>query len=209
MIEKLKKIVSCFLIMVLGFGIIYNIINMITINKTYKINYDSEVFKEIKKSKQVIEENKEKIEKMETSKFSDEEISTLQNAVTVMNDFLDDLNIIDKTGSKKLKVKDVYTLEKEIYELPVIYFSSISIIQDNHKVLYSDNNKLNGYNFSSMMWLRNNTLNKLSFNYKDIYIYGVKDPNITNDFLPYLAYYIKLLESQSDWIIEYGGSANA
>lgn len=209
MVQRLKKIVSCLLLMVLGFGIIYNVINMFTISQAYKINYDSKVFKEIKKSKQVVEKNNKIIKNMETSKFSKDELSTLKNTVSTMNDLLDELDIFNKTGSEKLKIKDIYILEKSIYELPVIYFSSISIIQDNHHTLYNENNKLNDYNFSSLMWLRNNTLNKLTFNYKDIYIYGVKDESITNDFLPYLAYYIKLLENQSDWIIEYGGSNNA
>ena len=204
-IERIKKVILVLIIMLLGYGLFSMIINIKTTSKQYKINYDDKIYNEIQKTLNTINNNNDKIQKIKTSKLSEEDLSLAKNTMNDIVNSLNKLDIKDKKGIEKLSSKELYNLENRVYSLPLIYFSSLATIWDNNNLSYVNTKSLVDSNMSVLVNLRENMKYDLENNYRYFYNNNQNQVNILNS---YLDYYTKLVEYNSNILLKVGDITN-
>lgn len=200
-VSKLRIIISVLIIMLLGYGLFSNIVNMTITSKKYKINYDNKTYTEIKKTIKTINTNNEKIQSLKTTKLNEEELNLVKNIINNITVELNKLGLENKKGTKELSSKELYKLENKVYALPLIYFSSLAKIEDNHSLSYVNTKSLVDSNLSVLINLRESLKNDLENNYR--YLYDNKETQI-NILTSYLDYYTKLVEYNSNLLLKVG-----
>jgi hypothetical protein len=204
-VSKLRIIISALIIMLLGYGLFSNIVNMTITSKKYKINYDNKTYTEIKKTIKTINTNNEKIQSLKTTKLNEEELNLVKNIINNITVELNKLGLENKKGTKELSSKELYKLENKVYALPLIYFSSLATIWDNNNLSYVNTKSLVDSNMSVLVNLRENMKYDLENNYRYFYNNNQNQVNILNS---YLDYYTKLVEYNSNILLKVGDITN-
>lgn len=109
--EKVRKILFYLIIILFSYGLIANVEHIVSINKKYTYNFDDSIeISSIKSSLNTLQNDMEKIKKIENSLLD-------KNIINIYVQILDDINrkmtsydFINYKGNKKLKQKDLYQM---------------------------------------------------------------------------------------------------
>ena len=199
--KNLKKVVLILFILILGYGIGFNINHYINLNKTITYNFNNDELTDLKDTKKVLEITISNINNMETNKFSEEELETIKNDFSMIREYLDEMTFWKLEGKKKLNINDIYLLKEQIYSLPTLALTSLIKIREKYVAdSYEE--------FSNKLFIMFEVNSKNDFNnLEDSYT-----KNIELDFSQaknYLVTYIEYASYLSKWVENYGGDTNA
>ncbi len=199
--KKLKKVVLILFVLILGYGIGFNINHYINLNKTITYNFNNDELTDLKDTKKVLEITINNINNMETNKFTEEELETIKNDFSMITEYLDEMTFWKLEGKKKLNINDLYLLKEQIYSLPTLALTSLIKIREKY---VADNYE----EFSNKLFIMFEVNSKNDFNnLEDSYT-----KNIELDFSQaenYLVTYIEYASYLSKWVENYGGDTNA
>lgn len=199
--KKLKRVVLILFILILGYGIGFNINHYFSLNKTITYNFNNDELKDLKETKKELETRIDNINKLETNKFSEEELETIKSDFSIITSYFDEMTFWKLEGKKKLNINDLYLLKEQIYDLPTLALTSLIKIREKY---VSDNYE----EFSNKLFVMFEVNSKSDFNnLEDSYT-----KNIELDFSQtenYLVTYIEYASYLSKWVENYGGDNNA
>lgn len=199
--KKLKNIILILFILILGYGIGFNINHYINLNRTITYNFNNDELKELRETKKELETRIDKINNLETTNFTDEELETIKSNFSLIIDYFDEMTFWNLEGKKKLNINDLYLLKQQIYDLPVLPLTSLVKIREKY---VADNYE----EFSNKLFIMFEANSKIDFNnLEDSYT-----KNITLEFSQtesYLITYIEYASYLSKWVENYGGENNA
>ena len=199
--KKLKKIILILFILILGYGIGFNINHYINLNRSITYNFNNDELKELRETKKELETRIDKINNLETTNFTDEELETIKSNFSLIIDYFDEMTFWNLEGKKKLNINDLYLLKQQIYDLPVLPLTSLVKIREKY---VADNYE----EFSNKLFVMFEVNSKNDFNnLEDSYT-----KNITLNFSQtenYLITYIEYASYLSKWVENYGGDTNA
>ena len=199
--KKLKKVVLILFVLILGYGIGFNINHYINLNKTITYNFNNDELTDLKDTKKVLEITINNINNMETNKFTEEELETIKNDFSMITEYLDEMTFWKLEGKKKLNINDLYLLKEQIYSLPTLALTSLIKIREKY---VADNYE----EFSNKLFIMFEVNSKNDFNnLEDSYTENVElDFSQTEN---YLITYIEYVSYLSKWVENYGGDTNA
>ena len=199
--KKLKKIILILFILILGYGIGFNINHYINLNRSITYNFNNDELKELRETKKELETRIDNINNLETTNFTDEELETIKSNFSLINDYFAEMTFWNLEGKKKLNINDLYLLKQQIYDLPVLPLTSLVKIREKY---VADNYE----EFSNKLFVMFEVNSKNDFNnLEDSYT-----KNITLNFSQtenYLITYIEYASYLSKWVENYGGDTNA
>ena len=199
--KKLKKIVLILFILILGYGIGFNINHYINLNRSITYNFNNDELKELRETKKELETRIDNINNLETTNFTDEELETIKSNFSLINDYFAEMTFWNLEGKKKLNINDLYLLKQQIYDLPVLPLTSLVKIREKY---VADNYE----EFSNKLFIMFEANSKIDFNnLEDSYT-----KNITLEFSQtesYLITYVEYASYLSKWVENYGGENNA
>ena len=199
--KKLKKIVLILFVLILGYGIGFNINHYLSLNKTITYNFNKDELTELKETKKELEARIDNINNLETNKFTEEELATIKNDFSMITEYFNEMTFWKLEGKKKLNINDLYLLKEQIYDLPTLALTSLVKIREKY---VADNYE----EFSNKLFIMFEVNSKNDFNnLEDSYT-----KNIELDFSQaenYLVTYIEYASYLSKWVENYGGDTNA
>lgn len=195
--KYIKNISFIVVLMIVGYGLVGNIIHMISGTKTVTYNFDGKDMKEIKEMKQTLETTKKSVDSLTEGKFTSEEIETIKSDLDVVIGMMDEMNLWKLKGKKKLTINDIYVLKEEIESLPLLSVTSLAKIKTNHtkdksyeEAITNSFTTLSSFTTKDFGTLKNSYDGKIEL-----------DVNVS---ISYLKYYMKTLNHLSSWVLEEG-----
>lgn len=199
MIKHIKNISFIIVLMVIGYGIFTNGIHIYQTHKTITYNFDGKEMKKIKQMKKTLEITSNSIENLGTEGFTKEELETIKNDLDVTISMMDEMNLWNFEGRKKLNINDIYKIKEEIGAMPLLTITSLAKIKTNHGDTMIEKIVNNSFDvFSNYMEEDASTL-------KNSYIGASKfslEPSIS-----YLNYYMETINAFGTWVLEEGEHA--
>ncbi len=132
MIKIIKKISYLLVLMIIGYGLVTNIIGMFSSTKTLTYSFDQKKVKELQTLKKEFEQKKTEIDSLTPGVFTTEELQTIQNDLGVILEIMNEMQLWSFKGKKTLRVQDVYKLKEESYSLSLLSITSLTKIKSNH-----------------------------------------------------------------------------
>ena len=115
MIKVVKNICLVIVLLVTGYGIIFNISHFVSLRQTITYNFESETMKKINNNKKITEITQNKINELSEGTFTADEIETIQNDFMMITETWNEMSLWKLEGKKKLNINEVYALKRQIY----------------------------------------------------------------------------------------------
>mgnify|MGYP005799601873 CR=1 FL=1 len=201
MIKVVKNICLVIVLLVTGYGIIFNISHFVSLRQTITYNFESETMKKINNNKKITEITQNKINELSEGTFTADEIETIQNDFMMITETWNEMSLWKLEGKKKLNINEVYALKRQIYSLPLLPITSLTKIKDRY-TNDSYEEVLNQILVSASA-SADNDFSSAQDSYRHTISLDMSEAE------SYLNMYMEYVNYLSQWVIEYGGATNA